>query len=362
MDKQVKISVNFFYIFILTSDRNSFPTYNFYLQNSLFMHTTYSSALDDDLSDVDFSHLVPYPTKLFPQLSDEQCQIFEKLLNKKRGESFAIEKELTGIIKPFKGLLQKKLSYFEILKKITDHYKIPTSGTDVKKIEEEILVFKFQENFDKLSPQEKEKFQQELYKVLESKNLESSQLASLGTVGALALAEMSGMGLFIMASTFVGGLTSILGITLPFAFYTGMSSFLAFVTGPVGWAVGIGALAYSLRNDNLESITKKFRATLNASQSLVKGNYELASIIVVQICANRIILNQENTKEMEKLTSAIGKEKERKKEVISKAEVIEVQLKKLLKEKRNTEREVEKLSASIKKKEDSIGIHRSKLI
>lgn len=326
------------------------------------MYTTYSSNFDDDLSDVDLSHLVPYPSKLFSQLTDDQRKIFEKLLNKKTGESFVIENELSGIIKPFKGLLQKKLTYLEILKKITDHYNIPSSGSDVIKIEEQILIFKFKENFEKLSPEEKERFQQELNKVLENKDLEGSQLASLSTVGALALAEISGMGLFIIASTFVGGLTSILGITLPFAFYTGMSSFLAFVTGPVGWAIGIGALAYSLRNDNLESISKKFRATLNASQSLVKGNYELASIVVVQICANRIILNQEKTKEIESLTSKLTQEKARKIQVASKAEVVDLQLKRILEEKKNLDQEVQVISTSIKNNENSINKIKSQMI
>ncbi|MDX1718719.1 MAG: hypothetical protein R3353_01035 [Salegentibacter mishustinae] len=316
--------------------------------------SSYASGFNDELADIDVSHLIPYPQKLFRNLNQEQRVIFEKLLNKKTGENYDIEKELTGIIQPFKGFLQKKLTYQEILKKIINHYNIPLSGKDMKKIEEQILVFKFKENFDKLSPEEKAKFQDELDKVLENKNLEGSQLKSLGTVGALALAELSGMGLFIMASTFVGGLTSILGITLPFAFYTGMSSFLAFVTGPVGWAVGLGALAYSLRNDNLESISKKIKATLKASSGLVKGNYELATVIVIQICANRIILNQEKTKEIEDLSSKIKKNKERKSELDSKVQIVEIQLKRILEEKRNLDQELQELLNVIVKEEDAI--------
>lgn len=326
------------------------------------MHTPYSSALNNDLSDEDFSHLIPYPSKLFSQLKNDQRQIFEKLLGKKPGENFDIEKELSNLIKPMRGLMQKQLTYKETLKKITDHYGIRTSNTDVKKIEEEILIFKFKENFDKLSPEDKARFQQELNKVLESKNLEGSQLASLGTVGALALAELSGMGLFIMASTFVGGLTSLIGVTLPFAFYTGMSSFLAFVTGPVGWAVGIGALAYSLRNDNFESISNKFKATLKASRSLVQGNYELASIIVIQICANRIILNQEKTKEIESLTSRVIQKKERKKQLDSKAEIVEMQLKRILEEKKNLDQEGQVLSKQIGDDEGTVKKLKTQLI
>ena len=326
------------------------------------MHSTNYSTLDNDFSGKDFNQLIPYPAKLFKNLNAEQRQVFQKLLNKKPGESFDIEKELSGIIKPLKGIFQKKLNYEEILQKIFNHYKLPGSTSSVKKMEEQILLYKFKENYDKLSPEEKKKFQEELNKVLENQNLESSQLASLGTVGALALAELSGMGIYIVASTLVGGLTSLLGITLPFAFYTGMSSFLAFVTGPVGWAIGIGAFAYSVRNESLESISKKFRTTFLASKNLVRGNYELASIIVVQICAFRIILNQEKNKKIEVLNSEIAKERKEQTQVSSKIEMVELQLQRILEEKEKLYQERGIISSSIQNKEKSVQILKSALI
>ncbi|WP_300435919.1 hypothetical protein [Christiangramia sp.] len=326
------------------------------------MPRTYSSSIDDDFPNVGFTQWAPYPTKLFNNLNADQKRVFQKLLNKKPGESFDIEKELSAIIKPLKGMFQKKLTYGEILQKIIKHYNLPGTNSSVKKMEEQILLHKFQENYDKLSPEEKKKFQDQLNKVLENQNLENSQLASLGTVGALALAELSGMGLYIMASTLVGGLTSLLGITLPFAFYTGMSSFLAFVTGPVGWAIGIGAFAYSIRNESLESISNKFTTTFTASKNFVRGNYELASVIIVQICAFRIILNQEKNKEIEVLNAKIVEERKRKEKVFSKAEMVEVQLQRILEEKKALNQKLEKISSSIRNSEESIKNLKSKLI
>ncbi|AVR44783.1 hypothetical protein C7S20_05605 [Christiangramia fulva] len=326
------------------------------------MHATNYSTLDNDFSYQDIDYLMPYPTKLFKNLNSEQKQVFQKLLNKKPGESFDIEKELSGIIMPLKGIFQKKLNYEEILQKINKHYNLQDTTSSVQKMEEQLLLYKFKENYDKLSPEEKKKFQDELNKVLENQNLESSQLASLGTVGALALAELSGMGLYIMASTLVGGLTSLLGITLPFAFYTGMSSFLAFVTGPVGWAIGIGAFAYSVRNESLESISKKFRTTFTASKNLVRGNYELASVIVVQMCAFRIILNQEKNKEIQVLNSKIAKERTRKEQISSKVEMVELQLKRIQEEKNKLDKEINAISSSLKNHELSVSKLKSKLI
>lgn len=65
----------------------------------------------------------------------------------------------------------------------------------------------------------------------------SKSNAKLATAtGALLLANFSGFGLYMAASSSLAALTGAVGLTLPFAAYAGMSSVLATVTGPVGWA------------------------------------------------------------------------------------------------------------------------------
>lgn len=59
----------------------------------------------------------------------------------------------------------------------------------------------------------------------------------IGAGGSIVLANASGFGVYLLASTMVGSITSILGIALPFAFYTSMSSTIAMLTGPAGWAI-----------------------------------------------------------------------------------------------------------------------------
>ena len=68
--------------------------------------------------------------------------------------------------------------------------------------------------------------------------------------GAIALANVSGFGLYTAASTLVAGITGAVGITLPFAAYTGMSSLLSLAIGPVGWAALVGYLAYTVGSPN----------------------------------------------------------------------------------------------------------------
>jgi len=108
-----------------------------------------------------------------------------------------------------------------------------------------------------------------------------------------------------MASTFVGGVTSVIGVTLPFAFYTGMSSVLSVVTGPIGWIAGFGYLAYSFRNDNMESAQKKLIDTYKGVKNVFTGNIEHCEIIICQICSFRILLLQKLEKELKENNSQL---------------------------------------------------------
>jgi uncharacterized protein YaaW (UPF0174 family) len=59
------------------------------------------------------------------------------------------------------------------------------------------------------------------------------------TLGLLGAAQASGFGVYMASTTALGFLTHAVGVTLPFAVYSGMTSTIAFVIGPAGWlAVG----------------------------------------------------------------------------------------------------------------------------
>lgn len=72
------------------------------------------------------------------------------------------------------------------------------------------------------------------------KDQDSSVTGLATAAGALTVAHLSGFGLFTAASSSVAALTGALGVTLPFAAYTGLSTVLATVTGPIGWAALAG--------------------------------------------------------------------------------------------------------------------------
>lgn len=68
--------------------------------------------------------------------------------------------------------------------------------------------------------------------------------------GGLVLANLSGFGLYMAAASSLSALTGAIGLTLPFAAYTGMSSILATVTGPVGWVALAAVAAFKLGGPN----------------------------------------------------------------------------------------------------------------
>ena len=63
------------------------------------------------------------------------------------------------------------------------------------------------------------------------------------TAAALGLANAAGFSLYTASTTALGFVTHAVGITLPFAAFTGLTSSIAFVIGPPGW-LGVTAYAF----------------------------------------------------------------------------------------------------------------------
>ena len=64
------------------------------------------------------------------------------------------------------------------------------------------------------------------------------------TLAALSAAQASGFGVYMGATTALGLASHAVGVTLPFAVYTGMTSTIAFLIGPVGFLATVGWLAH----------------------------------------------------------------------------------------------------------------------
>lgn len=93
-----------------------------------------------------------------------------------------------------------------------------------------------------MSDEQRKKIQE----ILKVDNLTGESMrGALVKAGAPALilgsVTAAGFGAFVALSTIIHAVfTTILGVTLPFAAYTGAGSVLAFITGPVGWLLVLG--------------------------------------------------------------------------------------------------------------------------
>lgn len=116
---------------------------------------------------------------------------------------------------------------------------LPSKAT-VFELEQRAVGAVAQKMMDKATPAEKQAVLAEF-----SKGSASNGGLAVAS-GGLALAHLSGFGLYTAASTSLAAVSGAVGLTLPFAAYTGMSSTLAALTGPVGWTLLAAGAAYKL--------------------------------------------------------------------------------------------------------------------
>ncbi|MDF2588849.1 MAG: hypothetical protein K0S41_2690 [Anaerocolumna sp.] len=105
-----------------------------------------------------------------------------------------------------------------------------------------------QEKIDDLTEKQREELKEALkVQELTGQTLGNILRSAAGPATVLAIVEISGFGAYIALTTIVHAIfTTVLGITLPFAAYTTLTSTLAFLTGPIGWIAVIGVGAFQL--------------------------------------------------------------------------------------------------------------------
>jgi uncharacterized protein YaaW (UPF0174 family) len=143
---------------------------------------------------------------------------------------------------------------------VADHIHIDWTSTlngrrwrdlETQEIEAAVVTKLFQNMLEQLSPAQQQKLVMEVKRDNDDPHLESWLLSG----GVMTAAKMSGFGVYLLASTVLGGLTNALGITLPFAIYMGMSQTIALILGPIGWAALAGGILFTLNQPNWNRLT-----------------------------------------------------------------------------------------------------------
>ena len=133
---------------------------------------------------------------------------------------------------PYDEILQNICLKF----KIKEHQNLTTEQT--------IALHFFNETWQKVDSEKRTLFIEKLTQdqeenpifTVNSSNVKSYLPELLG-VGGIIAAQASQFGIYLAASTMVGAVSSAVSVTLPFAFYTTMSTSIAYLIGPVGWLI-----------------------------------------------------------------------------------------------------------------------------
>jgi len=95
----------------------------------------------------------------------------------------------------------------------------------------------------------------DLRAVAKGTNIDGANLSGPATtLAVLGAAQASGFGVYFASTTALGFLTHAIGVTLPFAVYTGLSSSIAFLIGPAGWLTAGAWGVYKLAQTEYKTI------------------------------------------------------------------------------------------------------------
>jgi uncharacterized protein YaaW (UPF0174 family) len=143
----------------------------------------------------------------------------------------------------FGMFLRKMPTYEDIVKQVAKKLKVKFAEKEkVELIETKISQKVFQTMWNKMTDKQKEELNKKMLEVSKKFDKSGTAIGSASMLGALTAAQLTGFGVYLLASTSLGALTGAIGVALPFTVYTTMSSAIAVIIGPVGW-IGAGLFA-----------------------------------------------------------------------------------------------------------------------
>ena len=113
-----------------------------------------------------------------------------------------------------------------------------------EEIENAIIASMFDLCFDAMEEQDKKKLADELK--LDDDTLSAILTREVPIAVLMAAGKLSGFQIYLMSTTAVGALSTAIGVTFPFAIYTGLTSGIKVLLGPIGWLALAGSVAWQI--------------------------------------------------------------------------------------------------------------------
>lgn len=135
--------------------------------------------------------------------------------------------------------LKRMPSYDELVEGACKHIKTYEKGASLPEHELHLSQGIIIAALQRMTPKERREFfnsQTDIEGLAPRAGLRGTSMKGpVAAISILGAAEASGFGIYLASTTALGFLTHAVGVTLPFAFYTGMTSTIAFIIGPAGW-------------------------------------------------------------------------------------------------------------------------------
>ena len=204
------------------------------MQRDPIFHALSPAALVQVARYLSFSPLVTGESS--QRLVDLDPDVQSSWLNQHRLE---VEDEFCSVGSSTFGITK---DYPEIVRDLAEKLSVSCLGTaDVATFERAILTKVWNDAVGRLTPEQVARLRSE------AEQLAAKHGTSLGKevtgFAALGAAQLSGFGVYLLGSTVLGAINGALGLGLGFGAFTGLSSLISIVIGPIGWAaLGLTAI------------------------------------------------------------------------------------------------------------------------
>ena len=199
--------------------------------------------------------------------------------------------DISSLMKRFQGV-DKSLavaSYSDMVDLAAKNFKLIRDTKNDADLEKHIVSTQFEKMIKKMDKKDREVLELEITKIAEEKFGKKNLNLVLSSSGILA-ANLGGFATYTMATSLLGGISSAIGVAIPFAAYTTLTSAISVALGPLG----VGAL------------------TLWGVHKLTSANIKSTILVVLEIAAIRERLTferEENLKELKKEIEELEVEK-----------------------------------------------------
>lgn len=169
---------------------------------------------------------------------------------------FIVDSLLWNSTSWFQHTFNANPTYYQVVRSVARRLNIRADdGDSVEHLECEISQHIFKVMWEKMTPEQREELTKKLKEAMGGDRFTAAFTTGASLYAALMAANLSGFGVYMLATTVLSALTSTLSLTLPFVAYTAVTRAISVVLGPVGW-LGAGLLTlHQLTGPNWQKTT-----------------------------------------------------------------------------------------------------------